>query len=611
MKIAQLRTIPDMVRQAQQFGPSLAFSQLGMPERRLTFHDLNDRVERGARKLRARHATPGAAVLLLLESSPHWPAAFFSILRAGHVVVPLPIDVAPESVASIAAFADARAVIYSDGTQRFVSSLAGLDAVVVNDLFDGTGPACALPGVDGEALALLAFTSGSTGRPRAVELTHRNLLSNLTALLAIRQADPGDAVLSMLPPAHLFELVVGLLAPVACGVHVVYAGSLLPNRLLAALRGERITHSLAVPALATCLYQEVLDGLVETGVVSAEGSALPAPAILERLREQLDPSVMRHLRSAVRSRLGSTFKTLVVGGAAFDGALAAIIAAIGIRVEVGYGLTEAGPVVSVGVVGECPAGSVGRPLPGVEVSISPNGEILVRGPGVMRGYWRDPEATAQALADGWLHTGDHGRLDAAGNLFVVGRLKETIVTSAGRTIYPEEVEPYYRSSLFAEFCAVGLPGSQGNDVPTLVVTAASPGICDEELQVAFAALRSAAPPNCRLERIVRLTEPLPRTALGKIGRRKVVERILTGNETELRALLAKLSKVSLDSIGVDDDLVAKLGLDSLSGLRLLAAVEKRFAFRIPDQRLSEFRTMRQILDLLHTARTGSKPCASV
>jgi rifamycin polyketide synthase module 1/2/3 len=152
----------------------------------------------------------------------------------------------------------------------------------------------------------------------------------------------------------------------------------------------------------------------------------------------------------------------------------------------------------------------------VEVRVEKD-EVLVRGANVMRGYHRNPSATAEALVDGWLRTGDRGAIDADGNLTITGRLKEAMVTAAGETIYPEEAEAFYRSPLFAEAAVAALPGDDGNDLPVLFVMA-DPVVTDEELEDAFRSMRASAPARLRLTRLVRRSTPLPRTATGKVKR---------------------------------------------------------------------------------------------
>jgi long-chain acyl-CoA synthetase len=526
-----MNRLPDMVRQsADRWPQAIALAPVRGREGGWSYRQLREYMEGGAGTLASLKLSPGDRVILFLESCAAWPIAFFSILEAGLVAVPVPAETPVAMVTNIATFAGARAAVLSDRI-RGLTAAGNFRCIAIDQLLrPAWSPAAMLPGASPE-LAMLAFTSGSTQQPRAVELTHANLLANLEALLQVRRAAPGDSFLSMLPPAHLFELMVGMLGPLACGARIVYAPALLPNRLLATVRAEQITHALAVPALLEALYQEITDQLVDAGVVGPERRDQSPAETARRLREPaFDAAGLEHLRQGIRERIGKAFHTLVVGGAALDPAWAEIAPLVGLRLEVGYGLTEASPIVSVALAGEFPPGSAGRPLPGVEVRLGEDQEILVCGPNVMRGYFRDPEATAAALRDGWLHTGDRGRLDAAGFLYITGRLKEALKAASGETLYPEEVEPYYASPLFAEWCVTGLAGPQGNDVPTLFVVPASGKVAEHDLRRAFEDLRAAAPARVRVSHMVCVEGPLPRTALGKIRRRSL------GQQWQRRAL---------------------------------------------------------------------------
>lgn len=503
----------------------------------LTFHQLRVASLRGADAFQRARLRPGEAVVLHMEPRPEWAAAFFSVLEAGLVAVPLAADIPPDGVARIAAFAGARAAVLGERTRRAAAALPGLQCLQAGDLFPLHAPEP--PGPPGAATAacdpslhdwegahhtaVLAFTSGSTGLPRGVELSHANILADLAGLLAVRGAGPGDAFLSVLPPAHLFELTAGLMGPVACGARIVYPGCLLPNRLVAALREDQVTHTLCVPALLDALHAEVLEELADSGDIDrSRRGQLPAETA-RRIRHEFTTDVVEQLREAVRERIGPTLHTLIVGGAAVDGAWTEIAQALGIRLEVGYGLTEAAPVVSLGFAAECPAGSVGRPLPGVEVRVDADEEVRVRGANVMRGYFRDPTLTASVLEDGWLRTGDRGRIDDDGFLFVTGRLKEAIVGANGETVYPEDVEPHYRCALFSEVCVAGLDGPDGNDIPALFAVPASAAVGEDDLREAFEHLRAQAPERFRVQRLVCMPGPLPRTATGKVRRRSLAE----------------------------------------------------------------------------------------
>lgn len=517
-------SLPDLVRRgAAKFGATRALETTGPGAETLTYNELDETMRRGAARLRADGLQNGDRVLLALEPRPAWASAFFAILDAGLIAVPVPPDMPEAGVSAVARAAGIRASVTSTRTGHLTEHLDDTLRLDIDDLSAAAVEARpATPGPPAE-LALLAFTSGSTQRPRAVELTHRSVVANLTALLSVRDGSPGDAMLAMLPLAHMFGLVVGLLAPLACGARVVFASSVLPNRLSAALAEQRITHALAVPALLAALYGDILDQLISIGAVDGEERHRSPREIVQQL-SLMDTESRDELRSAIRGRIGDSFHTMVVGGAAADPALTMLLGAAGVRLEIGYGLTEASPVVSLGLAGQCPPGSVGRPLPGVTVRIDERGEILVRGPNVMRGYLGDAAATAAALSDGWLHTGDRGALDDDGFLFITGRIKEAMVTAAGGTIYPEEIEPCYASLLFAEWCVAGLSGPDGNDLPTLFVVPASEDTADAEIEETCATLRADAPARLRVHRVVIARQGLPRTATGKIRRRLLAER---------------------------------------------------------------------------------------
>ena len=507
-------------RSAARFGDAPALDKVtSEPGVGLTYAQLHESIRRGAAALRTAGVSEGDRVLLALEPRPEWAVGFFASLFCGTVVVPIPAETPPTAVAAITAHADVRAAIVSKRTEPLIRNLSGIKTILIDDLISSTASDEKVVNANRDTLAMLAFTSGSTSAPRAVELTHGNLLSNVDALLRVRKAQPGDSLLSMLPPAHMFELMGGLLGPLACGARVVYATSLLPNRLIEWLKEYDITHALAVPALIDVLYSDVRDQLVSAGVIGRRDRRLNVTATLDRVRTNVKKDEMQQIRAGVRNRIGDLFHSFIIGGAAVDPDLIDLLDVVGVRTEVGYGLTEASPIVTLGFGRECPRGSVGRPLPGVDVKVDDNGEVLVHGPSVMKAYHKNADANKAAFANGWLKTGDNGRLDENGFLFITGRSKEAIVTATGETIYPEEIEPYYASTLFAEYCVAAVHDREGNDIPILFVVPSNSDTARTKLEGAFKDLRAAAPSNLRVERMVRLDAPLPRTASRKVRRR--------------------------------------------------------------------------------------------
>ena len=551
-----LSTIVDVARFGAERFPDCVALEATSGDGSLTYSQLWSRVQQAANALRLRGLDRGSRVLLTAPASPDWLVAFFSLLHADLVVVPIPDAIGPPLVAAVAAHTAARLCIVGPHQTALRRALGGITCVTAGELTEagglgnqsalrdgGLGNQSALR--DGgladqsalrtDQLAILAFTSGSTARPRAVEISHANVLSNLRALMAARQSTEPETVLSMLPPAHLYELVVGQLAPLVIGGRIVYAGALLPNRLLNAIRDHGITRALTVPALLDALCREVLTGLVERGVVRPACQESSAVGIAMKLAQYTTEDRER-IRRAVRLQIGETFRAVGLGGAAIGPGWPDVLALVGIGLDVGYGLTEAGPLVTLGLAPDCPPGSVGRPLPGITIRIDRGGEILVRSEGTMRGYWGDVGATTAALEDGWLHTGDRGVLDAAGHLYILGRLKEAMVTAAGDTLHPEEIEPYYSSRFFAEHCVVPMRGPDGNDLPALVIVPQRPEASDDEIEREFSELRAAAPPRYRVATMVRRNAPLPRTLLGKLKRRELGQTLELNRDPRLAVI---------------------------------------------------------------------------
>lgn len=291
--------------------------------------------------------------------------------------------------------------------------------------------------------AVLLYTSGTTGRSKGAMLSHRNIVSNIQNAIPHLGADHTMHTLSFLPINHVFEQVAGTLAPLSLGGTVSIAESL--KKIGQNLVEEQPTYFMGVPALYRLLLGRIMKNISEKRLArTLFALPLTRPLIAAKVRKSLGGNI-----------------TFISGGAALDPEIARGMEKLGFTLYQGYGITETSPIISA----ECPAGkkpgSVGLPIPGVEVRIDrPSeegvGEILVRGENVMQGYFRRPEATAEVIRDGWYHTGDLGRLDDDGLLYICGRLKNLIVTPNGKNVYPEEVEnELLKSPLIAEVMVYG------------------------------------------------------------------------------------------------------------------------------------------------------------
>jgi long-chain acyl-CoA synthetase len=298
--------------------------------------------------------------------------------------------------------------------------------------------------LEDDVLATICYTSGTVGRPKGVMLTHGNILANVVACQRLRIARGDDLFLSLLPLSHMFERTGGYYLPLSLGAKVVYARSV--SQLAEDLASQRPTVMFAVPRVFERFAARVEEALAQFPakrrlfrmVTAAGGRAVRGEAgLLDRLVLAL---LRARIAGPVLGRLGGRMRLAVVGGAPLDPSIAWLFIGLGLPVLQGYGMTEASPVISVNRPDDNVPESVGVPLDNVEVEIAQNGELLARGPSVMKGYWSNPEASAKSLSgEGWLHTGDLAEI-RDGRIFIRGRLKDVLVLSNGEKLPPQDVE---------------------------------------------------------------------------------------------------------------------------------------------------------------------------
>ncbi len=438
-----------------------------------------------ARELIDAGVKPGDFVALLAPNQPEWGVGYYGTLLAGGVLVPMDVNLKEGEIANI--LEKARPVcLVTDASEQeranvLVNGLASTCVVLRFDVEREVDPVAsldALPGAERspEDLALVSFSSGTTGTPKGVMLSHGNITSNVRAALEPFLVGQDDVFLSILPLHHMFESTGGFLIPLAAGARVHYLSSLNPRLLVEAMQNEGITICLMVPALARLIHKRIM-----SNVESLSGAKKFVFKMLFGISGfclSMGLRVGGLLFSQVKKNLGPNLRYFASGGAALDPKIARDLLIFGIEVLQGYGLTETSPVAHATPPGAPNRiGTVGPPIPGVEARIEPvegadegEGEILIRGPNVMQGYFENPELTAEVLRDGWFHTGDIGRLDADGYLTICGRSKNVIVSEAGKNIYPEEVEEQLlESEWFQDVCVIGRKTSRGGEEVFAVV----------------------------------------------------------------------------------------------------------------------------------------------
>ncbi|MGH3665073.1 MAG: long-chain-fatty-acid--CoA ligase [Egibacteraceae bacterium] len=474
----------------------------------LTYGELDARADRAAAAFQAVGLAPGDRVALLLANGPTFIEAFYGALRAGLVVVPINTGFTAEEAAWILGDAGARAVVASevfrgvlDGVRQ---TMASLETVVVAGASDppmgtstwrqfvGRGDRPEPVEVGSDDLALLGYTSGTTGRPKGAMLSHGNLLANQDQMAQTRlRLEERDVVLCVLPLFHIYALNVALAFAVSRGATVVLLERFDPLQTLQTIARHRVSVLVGAPPLYTALVNT--PGVEDYDLASvryAVSGAAPLPvSVLRRCRDEL-----------------------------------------GLTVWEGYGLTETAPVLtSMAMADAVRPGSVGRPLPGVELRLSDErgrnvhaedpGEVVVRGPIVFRGYWGQERATAEVLDEGWFHTGDVGLL-VDGDLFLVDRKSDLILVS-GFNVYPREVEEVlYRHPKVAEAAVVGTPHPYtGETVKAVVVLRDGQKATADELHAYCS--RSLARFKC--PEVVKFAAALPHNASGKVLRRRLRE----------------------------------------------------------------------------------------
>jgi long-chain acyl-CoA synthetase len=625
--LPRYRNLVDMLdRIADRYGSRVAMiaRRPSGEQTQTTYRELRDRARRAASLLAMRGIKPGDRVLLIGENSPDWVLGYFAILCAGAVAVPLDHLISAEELAPIAKIAEPAAALRSRALHdRLGSGLADTCPKIIElDLAELSRPfimrgAAKTPASPPErkALASILFTSGSTGAPKGVMLTHGNFAAEIAMISRVFVLGADDVLLSLLPLHHAFEFTCGMLLPLASGATIVYPLEVDAKTLSRTLAGVRPTALIGVPAVWEAIHRRIVDQ------VEARGPFFHAAFDnLRNLNRRLDARSGLNFGSIVfrqvYSALGGRLRLAVSGGSALPHRVAEFFNDIGIPLLEGYGLTEAAPVLSAARPDQPQqAGSVGHPLSGVELKLSPAagpiGEILARGPNIMAGYYRNESATAEALTDGWLHTGDLGRFDNDGRLYIVGRAKEVIVDSGGNNVYIEELEEIYgRSEYLKELAVVGLKVGQGEQVAALAVPAYSRGesrrAVEDRLRADFDKLAGELSPHKRI-RILRFTDvELPRTRTRKIKRaavaatlRRMLDVRVADAETETTAsevetwLAEALASVATEPVSITPAtrLVEDLGLDSLALAELGELIGERASREIAPEEIADLRTV--------------------
>ncbi len=529
----------------------------GSREEVYTFANLRELATRAGAFLVGEGVGAADRVILCAKNGPEWGMSYFGILKTGGTVVPVGHESSVAEIVNIARAAGAKGLMIGEDLLDKKPSLRaaieqaglttkvwGLDEVfVISDVAVEAERATRLvEKQSADAVASLIFTSGTTGKPKGVMLTHRNLTFMVSELLRVFEFGVSDGMLSVLPLHHTFEFSTGLLVPLSRGAQITYLAELTGESISGVLKKGHVTAIVGVPALWELLRRRVLQRFGDKSVIlEAAMKGLAAANYELRARTKVDLGVL--FFAPVHQGFGGRIRFLISGGSALSGDVLKTFYGMGFNFYEGYGLTETSPVLTVTSPKSKPLlGSVGQPLANVEVRVdSPDamgvGEIVARGRNVMAGYFEDEAATQAVLRDGWFHTGDLGRFDEGGNLFIVGRSKEVIIDGNGKNVYPDEVEELYReNALIKELSVVGIPEGTAEQVACVVVinvdhdpTLSRPEI-ERRIHEHVRTVSAALPFWKRIKTLEFWEGDLPKTNKRSVKRREIVAELVKRNK---------------------------------------------------------------------------------
>jgi long-chain acyl-CoA synthetase len=676
-----MRTFYTRFLEAAEFRPEAIALEMQRRDRveQLTYAELRQASSSLAAWLRDCGYPPGARVAFFAANSPRWVAAYLGTLAAGCIAVPLDTAFHPGQVSKLLENSGA-IVLFTDSQHLPVARQAVQELSVALALLEGSQPGSALgaqaahaiPHVDDilaagarefepvpaqpSSTAAILYTSGTTADPKGVMLSQANLVGEIEGALGIFKVGPGDAILGVLPLFHALAQMANLLVPLAVGARIVYLESLNTTELLRALRERDITLFCCVPQFFYLIHERMLKEVGQRGAAARLG--FRALLNLCRAARALGANPGKLLFRRVHRMLGSRMRYLITGGSRFDPQVGRDLYALGFEILQAYGLTETTGGATCTPPGSRAIGSVGPPLPGIEVKLvdpqppeagagPTTGEVAIRGPIVMQGYYNRPDASAAVLRDGWLHTGDLGYLDPHGNLFITGRKKEIIVLSSGKNIYPEEIEHHYLKSPFIkEICVMGLESRPGEPYAEKLHAVLVPNFdvlrerkivnAKEVIRFDIETLSAQLPATKRILSYQIWQHELPRTTTRKLKRFEIEQRVRREQESgqveeeggpppETRpfsqedqlwrerpevqralAIVRQEGRSAAGEIHPAENLELDLGLDSIQRIELLMSLQQEFGANLPESVMSEVYTVRELVDrVLAAAGTDS------
>jgi long-chain acyl-CoA synthetase len=577
----------------------------GYRTERITYRQVLEHAFSLAEELDHRAIAKGDRIMLWGENSAEWAAVFFACALRGIVVVPIDDGAVPDFVRRVCAHIGAKLVVISERNRASIADVP-LPVLSLEDLRTTRRTPRTYVGGDlprRDDILQIVFTSGTTADPKGVVITHGNVLANIAPLekeirayLKYERVVHPVRFLNLLPLSHVFGQFLGMFLPPLMGGTVIFQSELKPSEVMSTIRRERASVLVSVPRVLQSLKHKLERDIDEHG----RG---------EEFRRRFIGAKDKHFLQRwwifrdIRKLFGWKFWAFISGGAALDSDTEEFWGRLGYAVIQGYGLTETTSLISVNHPFRLGKGSIGKVLPGREVKLGDDGEILVRGGGVASGYWDSEGSHDVSDEQGWYRTGDLGALDEAGNLYFKGRKKEVIVTPGGTNVYPGDLEAALLRQPEVKDCVVVGVERDGNAEPCAVIVLR--GTSDPESLV-----RRANESLAEYQRMQMWMEwpeeDFPRTNTQKPKRSVIANfvqarmdrsgrgRMVQGASSPLGELISRVAGCSVPALRADAALDSDLGLSSLDRVELLSALEDRYQVDLSETRFSSVKTVRDL-----------------
>lgn len=638
----------------------VAMRIVGSDDEVYTFGEMLDRIRSVAYRLKQENVAFGDRVALIGENHPSWAIAYLGTIYHGAVCVPLDPHGEIETITNFLENSEAKVAFLSpDQTGRFsqIEEKLGrhIPAVVWN-LENSTNGfqrfedwsttefpdsyAAEIPKAEGKDIALLMYTSGTTGTPKGVPLTHGNIVGELSGVNDVLKLSDKERILSLLPLFHAYLQIVNLWVATTFGPQVGYLKELTPAELSESMKTFKPTILTTVPRLWYLFHKKIFDAVA--------AKPKPVQALFRAMlafngfsRDTLGINLGTKFFGAVHESFGGNLRIAISAGSRFDESVAEDFHRLGFTIIQGYGLTETSGAATATYEDDNRVGSVGKPMRGAEIKIvDPDkdgvGEVLIRGTMVFDGYYKNPQATAESFTeDGWFRSGDLGKLDKDGFLYIVGRGKDVIVLPSGKNVHPEDLEVHYlKCPMVGELAIIGVQDETeahaGAEKLAAVVVPdfeylkiAKIANSKEAIRHALDSLGRELPEYQRVRDYIIRVEPLPRTATNKIKRFQLKKEIETGviaaeakevkawefsaQDTALletptaRSVVAaiKQNAGAAEVIHPSMNLEIDLGLDSLARAETFAALEHAFSTEFDGDEAAQALTVANVIELVN------------